>query len=158
MFRDVKNLSMEDKILERIKVDLKKICFSSLDRYKFENKINLTKSHFLQVLRDLSSREDIIIQKANKGNSVVILNKSDYFKILKEILSDIDKFKKLNVKPGKELNCLLQHEHELVNFLKRVKKSLGEEIYKICIHRVYNQVFYMVCPKLTNHLLIMFRS
>ena len=147
---------MEDNILERIKVDLKKICFSSLDRYKFENKINLTKGHFLQVLSDLSSREDIIIQKADKGNSVVILNKSDYFKILKEILSDIDKFKKLNIKPGKELNCLLQHEHKLVNFLKRVKKSLGEEIYKICIHRVYNQVFHMVCPKLTNHLLIMF--
>ena len=45
-------------------------------------------------------------------------------------LSDIGKFKKLNVKPGKERNCLLQHEDKLVNFLKRVKKSLGEEVYK----------------------------
>ena len=129
MFRDVKNLSVEDNILERIKVDLKKICFSSLDRYKFEDEINLTKEE-MQILRDLSSREDIIIQKADKGNSVVILNKSDYLKRMKEILSDIDKFKKLNVKPGKELNCLLQHEDKLVNFLKRVKKSLGEEVYK----------------------------
>ena len=43
LFRDVKNLSVEDNILARIKVDLKKICFSSLDRYKFEDKINLTK-------------------------------------------------------------------------------------------------------------------
>ena len=84
----------------------------------------------MQVLRDLSSREGIIIQKADKGNSVVILSKSDYLKWMKEILSDIDKFKKLNVKPGKELNCLLQHEDKLVNFLKRVKKSLGEEVYK----------------------------
>ena len=112
----------------------------------------------MQVLRDLSSREDIIIQKADKGNSVVILNKSDYFKRMKEILSDIDKFKKLNVKPGKELNCLLQHEHKLVNFLKGVKKSLGEEVYKICIHKVHNLVFYMICPKFTNHLLITFRN
>ena len=84
----------------------------------------------MQVLKALSSREDIIIQKADNGNSVVILNKSDYLKRMKEILSDIDKFKKLNVKPGKELNCLLQHEDKLVNFLKRVKKSLGEEVYK----------------------------
>ena len=109
MFRDVKNLSVEDNILERIKVDLKKICFSSLDRYKFEDKINLTKEE-MQDLRDLSSHEDIIIQKADKGNSAVILNKSDYLKRMKEILSEIHKFKKLNVKPGKELNCLLQQE------------------------------------------------
>ena len=115
LFRDVKNLSVKDNILERIKVDLKKICFSSLDRYKFEDKINLTKEE-MQVLRDLSSHEDITIQKADKENSIVILNKSDYFKRLKEILSDIDKFKNLNVKPGKELNCLLQHEHKIVNF------------------------------------------
>ena len=81
MFRDVKNLSVEDNI----KIDLKKICFSSLNRYKFQDKINLTKEE-MQVLRDLSSREDIIIQKADKGNSVVILNKSDYLKRMKEIL------------------------------------------------------------------------
>ena len=34
----------------------------------------------MQVLRDLSSREGIIIQKVDKGNSVVILSKSDYLK------------------------------------------------------------------------------
>ena len=84
----------------------------------------------MQVLRDLSSHEDVIIQEADKGNSVVILNKSDYLKRMKEILSDIDKFKILNVNPGKKLNCLLQHEHKLVNFSKHVKKSLGEEVYK----------------------------
>ena len=54
----------------------------------------------MQVLRELLSREDMIIQKSDKGNSVVILNKGDYLKRMKEILSDIDKFKKLNVKPG----------------------------------------------------------
>ena len=84
----------------------------------------------MKVLRDVSSRENIIIQKTDKGNSVIILNKSDYLKRIKEILSDIDKFKKLNVKAGKELNCLLQHEDKLVNFLKHVKKSFGEDLYK----------------------------
>ena len=108
---------------------MKKKCFSSIDRYKFEEKNNLTKEE-MHVLRDLWSREDIIIQKSDKGKSAVILNKSDYLKRMKEIWSDIDKFKKLNVKPVKELTCLLQHEGKLVNFLKRVKKSLGEEVYK----------------------------
>ena len=46
------------------------------------------------------------------------------------MLSDIDKFKKLNVKPGKELNLLLKHEDKLVSFLKGIKNSIGEDLYK----------------------------
>ena len=79
---------------------------------------------------DLSSRKEIIIQKADKGNSVVILNKCDYIKRMNEMLSELDKFKKLNVKPGKELNLLLKHEDKLVSFLKGIKKSIGEDLYK----------------------------
>ena len=61
LFRDVKNLSVNNNILQRIKVDLKKICFSSLDRYKFEDEIkDLTKEE-MQILshpvRILSSRK-----------------------------------------------------------------------------------------------------
>ena len=47
-----------------------------------------------------------------------------------EMLSDIDELKKLDVKPGKELNLLLKHEGKLVSFLKRLKKSIGEDLYK----------------------------
>ena len=72
-------------------------------------------------MKDLSLRKDIIIQKADKGNSAVILNKRDYIKRMTEMLSDIDIFNKLNVKPGKELNLLLKHEDKLVSFLKGIK-------------------------------------
>ena len=47
-----------------------------------------------------------------------------------EMLSDIDKFKKLNVKLGKELNLLLKHADKLVSSLKGVKKYIGEDLYK----------------------------
>ena len=40
-----------------------------------------------------------------------------------EMLTEIDKFKKLNVKPGKELNLLLKHEDKLVSFLKGITKT-----------------------------------
>ena len=58
LFRDVKNLSVKDNILERIKVDLKKI---PVDVYKFEDEIkDLTKEE-MQILshpvRILSSRK-----------------------------------------------------------------------------------------------------
>ena len=74
LLRDVKELSVDDNILERVKMDVKKICFSTFENFKFKDELNTTRDE-LKALRDLSSRKDIIIQKANKGNSVVILNK-----------------------------------------------------------------------------------
>ena len=55
-------------------------------------------------LKDLSANNTLIIQKLDKGKSVVFLNTNDYIKRLNEMLSDSSKFKKLNVKPGKEIN------------------------------------------------------
>ena len=100
---------------------MKNICLSSFENFKFKDELNITPDE-LKALKDLSSRKDIIIQKADKGNSVVILNKRDYIERMTEMLSDIDKFKKLNVKPGKELNLLLKHEDKLVSFFERYQK------------------------------------
>ena len=72
----------------------------------------------------------IILQKADKGNSVVLVNKADYTKRMKELLSDVSKFKEITVEPGKEINLLLQHEGKLIEFLKRVKSSFTTDLYK----------------------------
>ena len=74
-------------------------------------------------LKDLSANKDLIIQKPDKGSSVVLLNKNDYMKRLNEMLSDSRKFKKLNIKPRKEINFLLQQEDRFTNFLKKLKSS-----------------------------------
>ena len=55
-------------------------------------------------LKDLSANKDLIIQKSDKGNFVVLLNRNDYIKRLNEMLSDSRKFKTLNIKPEKEIN------------------------------------------------------
>ena len=47
-----------------------------------------------------------------------------------DMSSNIEQFKKLNVKPGKELNFLLKHEDKLFSFLKGIKKFIGEDLYK----------------------------
>ena len=71
------------------------------------------------------------------------------------MLWDIEKFKKLNVKPGKELNLLLKHEDKLVSFLKGTKNIL--EIYiKASIRWVHSQVSCMDHLKHINHLLMAF--
>ena len=49
---------------------------------------------------------------------------------MKELLSDVSKFKEITVEPGKEINLLLQHEGKLIEFLKRVKSSVTTDSYK----------------------------
>ena len=94
---------------------MKKIFLSSLENFKFKDELNITPDE-RKAFKDLSSRKDIIIEKADKGNSVVILIKSDSMKRMTEMLPDTENFKKLIVKPGKELNLLLKQEDKLFLF------------------------------------------
>ena len=52
----------------------------------------------------------------------MLLNRNNYIKQVNEMLSASSKFKKLNIKPGKRINSLLQQEDKVNNFLKKVKK------------------------------------
>ena len=81
-------------------------------------------------LKGLSATKDLIIQKSDKGNSKFnSLNRNNYIKRLNEMLSDSSKFKKLNIKPGKQINFLLQQEDRLTNFLNKVKRSISGQFY-----------------------------
>ena len=70
----------------------------SFDNYSFWNELNTSKKEYL-TLKGLSSNKNIILQKADKGNSVVLVNKVDYFKRKKELWSDVSlKILMLNMK------------------------------------------------------------
>ena len=70
----------------------------SFDNYSFWNELNISKKEYL-TLKGLSSNKNIILQKAGKGNSVVLVNKVDYFKRKKELWSDVSlKILMLNMK------------------------------------------------------------
>ena len=62
--------------------------YSLFDNYNFWNELNISKEEFL-ALKGLSGNKDIILQKADKGNSVVLVNKADYTKRMKELLLDV---------------------------------------------------------------------
>ena len=48
---------------------------------------------------------------------------------MKELLSDVGKFKDITVEPGKEINLLLQHEGNLIEFFKRFTTDLYKDLY-----------------------------
>ena len=116
-YREIRKLPIEDHELEKVKTEIKKEAYTSFDNYNFWNELNISKEELL-ALKGLSSNKGIILQKADKGNSVVLVNKADYTKRMKELLSNIRKFKEITVEPGKEINLLLQHEGKLIEFLK----------------------------------------
>ena len=102
LFRDAAKLPVSDNILERLNVEIKRESFSSYDNYRFLDKLNISKEEHAS-LKGLSANKDLIIQKSDKVNSVVLFNRNNYIKRLNEMLSDTSKFKKINIKPGKRL-------------------------------------------------------
>ena len=47
-----------------------------------------------------------MIQKADKGNTIVILDKISYIRTIEEILNDHTKFPNLDIPAGKEINYI----------------------------------------------------
>ena len=78
----------------------------------------------LNALENLTKNKNLVIQKADKGNTVVIINKSDYKTNIKDIWSDSTKFKKLEIDAinshheNKQLNFLLNSEKKLKDIIK----------------------------------------
>ena len=55
-------------------------------------------------LQNLSNNEDLIIQKSDKGNFVVIVQRQDSLKKMNDTLSDQRKFSKVTLKDNTLLN------------------------------------------------------
>ena len=118
LFRDVAKLPVSDNILERLKVEIKREAFSSYDNYSFWDELNISKEEHL-ALKGSSTNNNLIIQKSDKGNSVVLLNRNDYIKRLNEMLPDCSKFKKLNVNLEKRLIFCYSKRTGSLFFLKK---------------------------------------
>ena len=82
----------------------------------------------LRAIGQLKKRDDIIITKLDKGSGVVVMDKSDYVRLLKESsINDETKFKpvsaerpKMRGRPPKHFHPLLEKEKELTAAVKRI--------------------------------------
>ena len=62
-----------------------------------------------------------MIQKAGKGNTIVILDKISYISAIEEILNDHTKFSNLDILAGKEINYITNLEKRISSDLKLLK-------------------------------------
>ena len=88
-----------------------------------ESPENLTSSEF-KALKRLSKNKDIVIQKADKGNTVVILDKCSYISAIE--------FSKLDIPAGKEINHIVNLEKRITSELKLLKDKeiIDKSTYK----------------------------
>ncbi len=104
-----------------LKLDFKKLAYGSFNRYNFLKELNLSKPEY-DALKTLSSNKDIVIQKSDKGNSVVVIDRTDYLARMQDLVSDTSKFEKVKVKEGKDYNFMIK---ESANVDKILKSLLG---------------------------------
>ena len=70
---------------------------------------NLSNDDFI-TLQNLSKSKNLIIQKSDTVNSVVIVDRQDYIKKMDNILSDQNKFTIVNLKDDTLLNFAVNQE------------------------------------------------
>ena len=67
----------------------------------------------------LKNENNLVIQKADKGNTIVILDRSSYLKSVETLLKDSSKSKNIPLAPDKDLNYLISSEIRVSKLLKK---------------------------------------
>ena len=111
LYRSTTDLSMTSEDRERFKAKLKGIALPSYkllnDTCKYENNLS---SEYLSSLKSFMRNKNIVIRKAKKGNTVVIIDKEKYIQDVKNIISDSSKFIPLSISPEDYINYIINAE------------------------------------------------
>ena len=91
---------MCDNILDRLGVELKIEVFLSYENYNFWDETSVIKEEHYAI-KILSSNKEILIQKSDKGNSFVVLNRHNCIIRMNEMLSGASKSRNIDIKSGK---------------------------------------------------------
>ena len=125
LFSDIsRNGNLDHSNLDLVKNKLKDIASSSFEKHNLDpDKFSNLNEEERLCLRRLSTNKDIVIQKSDKGNAVVILNKSDYCDRVRTLLSDTSKFKVAEIKDGKILRYLTNVRNSFKSVLNKLLKK-----------------------------------
>ena len=122
--------SMLKKIVDRGQTGKLQAALSLLaSSYIASHRVSHNDRKLLQVLKSLKRNKNIVILKPDKGNGVVILDRTVYDSSILNIISDSSKFKKLKDDPT------LLREGQLQRFLRKLKKN--DEIENTIYDKIY---------------------
>ena len=132
LFRDIKSNSESSVDLASVKARLQDTAFTSYSAFNKDNSppSNLSKNKS-ESLCKLKNENNLVIQKADKSNTIIILDKDSYLKSVETLLKDSFKFKNIPVAPVKDLNYIINSEKRVTDLLKKLKNknAISEETY-----------------------------
>ena len=102
-----------------MKTKTKETALSSFRQYNKSPQQNLPKEE-LAALASLSKNKDIVIQKSDKGNSVVIVDKETYIKRMENLLNDKRKLERVTLKNDAFLNFVVNQEKGIDTLFKNL--------------------------------------
>ena len=105
---------MPNEDLDFVKARTKKAALFSYRNYNYNVPQHLSKEKFL-ALQNLRKNTNIVIQKSDKGNSVVDVDKADYLDKMANLLNGQRKFEKINLKNDGILNFAINQEKRVDN-------------------------------------------
>ena len=106
-----------------LKAKIKDCAFPFFKLYNEKGVVFSLNKDEISALKTLSKNNDLIMRKSDKGNSIVLINKSAYLDKIYNILSDSRKIVKTSVVDEKHLNFIIGIEKKLTNLLKELKVS-----------------------------------
>ena len=126
----IKSESISAESLSACQAALQNDAFDMRNSFDPKKEQNLLPDEII-ALKSLKANNSIIIQKSDKGNSVVIVNKEIYIQRMEELLSDNAKFEKIPIEPGKDYNHIWNQELRIRSTLKELvsSKAITEQQY-----------------------------
>ena len=131
--REIDQLGLADDEKDRIFVDIKNSGLSSFHAYENEKRHGYTLSDDkFDALLKLSKVNNLVIQKSDKGNSVVIVSKEIYIERMTDLLSDSSKFQLLPFKKSNKLRYILNQEEAIKKALRPLmeKNVISKEMFE----------------------------
>ena len=128
LFRDKKSNSESSLELISIKSCLQDTTFTSYSTFSKDNSTpsNWSKDIF-ESLCKTKNKKSLVIQKADKGKTVTILDKGSYLKSVETLLKDSSKFKNILVESDKDLSDVIDSEKTVTDL--EDKNAISEETY-----------------------------
>ena len=150
-YRSIQNLDvLSNGDLDFVKSKIKDAALGSFWFYNTNVLENLYNQE-LEALDKLSKNKNLVVQKADKGNSVVLVDRDVYVKHIENVLKDNTKFE-VGIKT-RILNFQVNHEKRANEILKSLKYSgsLSDKQHKKLKQLDLELVFYMAFVKFTKH-------
>ena len=116
------------------------------DNCKYENKVS---SEELSSLKSLMRNKNIVLQKAEKGNTVVIVGKEKNIQGVKNVISDSSNFIPLNI----PITCISIIKSIKMTYSKLVQWVLNQESYTTIERFIYQ--FLVKCLNIDQFVLLL---